>query len=199
MEFAIALVGFVFISTITPGPNNFLLAASGLRFGVKRTVPHVLGIHMGIYTLVVLCGLGLGKLLLETPLALTALKVFGSGYLIYLAWKIIGFQMPDESETSTQKPMTILEAGLFQFSNPKAWMMATTGLNIGFAAGEATWSAIVLLCLGFSTLGLCCNFVWVWMGASLRRFLAVPTYRILINGSLAVVTLATVVMLWLMD
>ncbi len=200
MDFAIALTGFVFISTITPGPNNLLLAASGLRFDVRRSVPHVLGIHLGVYLLILLCGLGLGQLLLQSENALFALRIFGSLYLLYLAWKILGFRMPEElDEDSVERPMTLFEAGLFQFSNPKAWMMATTGLNIGFAAGQGTGSAIALLCVGFATLGIGCNFAWVWAGSSLRRFLAVPVYRLLINGGLALITLATVGMLWLID
>lgn len=73
MEFLIPFIGFIFITTITPGPNNFLLAASGIRFGFRRTLPHVVGIHFGVYALVALCGLGLGQVLLAAPGALLSL------------------------------------------------------------------------------------------------------------------------------
>lgn len=199
MESVIALIGFVFISTITPGPNNFLLAASGLRFGIRETVPHVMGIHAGVYSLVILCGLGLGRLITEVPAALLALKIFGSVYLAYLAFQIIGFDLDVEEGEEIRKPMTAMQAGLFQFSNPKAWMMATTGLNIGFSAGGDTWSAIALLCLGFASLGICCNFTWVWLGASMRQFLDNPRKRVMVNGVLSIVTVATIAMLWLAD
>lgn len=196
MELAISFFGFIFISTITPGPNNLLLAASGIRFGVRRTLPHIAGIHLGVYLLIALCGLGMGQLLLATPYAVVALKVFGSGYLIYLAWKIIGFELDSSDGTSTDQPMNLLQAAIFQFSNPKAWMMATTGLNISFAWNNNMASAVVLLCLGFATLGILCNLTWVWLGSSLSRLFTNPTYRLIINATLAIVTVATVIMFW---
>ncbi len=197
MDILTPFLGFILISTITPGPNNLLLAASGSRFGVRRTIPHVIGIHCGVYTLVALCGLGLGKLILAAPLAIIALKIFGSLYLMYLAWKILGFQLASQSLQDVEQPMGILEAGLFQFSNPKAWMMATTGLNISFGFDNNMVTAVILLCLGFGTLGIVCNFAWVWFGSSLSGFLAVPAYRYWINGGLAMITMATVMMFWI--
>jgi threonine/homoserine/homoserine lactone efflux protein len=197
MEFLIPFIGFIFITTITPGPNNFLLAASGIRFGFKRTLPHVVGIHFGVYTLVALCGLGLGQVLLAEPRALLILKVFGTVYLIYLAWKILGFQPGNQQDDDVAAPMTIAQALIFQFSNPKAWMMATAGLNISIAFNDSMLTAVLLLCAGFATLGIFCNFTWVLMGASLRDAITVPVYRYWINGGLALLTITTVLMFWM--
>ena len=208
MESVLPLLAFVFISTITPGPNNFLLAASGLRFGVFRTLPHVLGIHLGVYTLVILCGFGLGQALMAVPSLVLGLKLFATGYLCYLAWKILGFEVQhDEAEENVHSPMRIHEAGLFQFSNPKAWMMATTGINFALTAvgdpatgvepGQSgLWLAILLLCVSFATLGAGCNLLWVWLGSSLRQALAKPASRRWINGGLAVMTVTTVAAFW---
>jgi threonine/homoserine/homoserine lactone efflux protein len=196
MEALISLIGFVLVSTITPGPNNFLLAASGVRFGVRRTIPHVIGVHCGIYILVALCGLGLGQVLVAVPGAILGLKVLGSAYLVYLAWKIIGFRLTDEHLQEVRQPMGVLQAGLFQFSNPKAWMMATTGINIALAFAPSMPTAVISLCLGFATLGAVCNFAWIWLGASMSRFLADPIWRYWINTGLSLITVITVAMLW---
>ncbi|MEM7004070.1 MAG: LysE family translocator [Pseudomonadota bacterium] len=195
MEWFIPLAGFILISTITPGPNNLLLAASGINFGVRRTLPHVVGIHLGVYSLVVLCGLGLGQVLLALPDVLIGLKVFASVYLLYLAWQIIGFRFREDAAQA--EPMRILQAGLFQVSNPKAWMMATTGLNFSLAIADDMSIAVIALCLGFATLGTLCNLSWVWLGASLQTAMRQPHLQRLINGVLAAITLATVVMFWM--
>ncbi|MFK7978205.1 MAG: LysE family translocator [Halioglobus sp.] len=196
MDILTGLLGFVLVSTITPGPNNLLLAASGIQFGVRRTIPHVIGIHCGVYILVLLCGLGLGQILLAAPAAIVALKLFGSGYLLYLAWKILGFTPAQPNEQNGAQPMRILEGIIFQFSNPKAWMMAATGINISLGFDKGMVAAVLSLCLGFATLGLLCNFAWVWFGASLSGLLGKPIYRYAVNGGLACITLLTVALIW---
>lgn len=196
MDYILPLLAFVLISTITPGPNNFLLATSGIKFGVRASVQHVFGIHCGVYLLVVLCGLGLGQVLLAFPEALLGLKLFGTGYLIYLAWKILGFQLGEGDIEVVGKPMTLIEALVFQFSNPKAWMMATTGLNIAIGIDGSMVTAVMALGVGFATLGLCCNFLWLCAGASLQSLWRRPVYQKLINGLLAVLTVLTIAMFW---
>lgn len=160
MEWLLALMVFVVITTGTPGPNNLLLAASGIHFGVRRTLPHVLGIHIGVYSLVLLCGLGLGQLILAVPGVVLALKVFATGYLAYLAWKILG--LGPQGDTTVTRPMRVWEAGVFQVTNPKAWMMAITGLNFSLAVDGTMPMAVFALCLGFATLGTLCNLSWVY-------------------------------------
>ena len=196
MEFLLPLLAFVLVSTITPGPNNFLLATSGIKFGVRASLRHVFGIHCGIYLLVVLCGLGLGQILLTFPQALIGLKVFGTGYLIYLAWKIIGFQLGENHTANVGKPMSTLQALLFQFTNPKAWMTATTGLNISIGIDGSMVTAVIALTVGFSTLGLCCNLLWIYAGASLQSLWQQKHYQRVINGALALLTVLTIVMFW---
>lgn len=196
MEILLALLVFVFVSTITPGPNNFLLATSGIKFGFRATLRHVAGIHLGIYLLVLLCGLGIGQLLTQFPEALIALKVFGTVYLGYLAWRILGFELQgDEMEVAGQ-PMGLIEALIFQFSNPKAWMMATTGLNISIGLDESVSTAVLTLCLGFPTLGLICNFAWLSAGASLRSLWMDARYQKSINTGLSLLTLLAIGTFW---
>ena len=196
MEILLALLVFVFVSTITPGPNNFLLATSGIKFGFRATLPHVAGIHMGIYLLVLLCGLGIGQLLAQFPEALFGLKIFGTLYLGYLAWKILGFELSGDELESTGQPMGLVEALIFQFSNPKAWMMATTGLNISIGFDDSVMTAVLSLCLGFATLGLICNFAWLSAGASLRQLWMDDRYQKPINVGLALLTLLAIGTFW---
>ena len=195
MEYLLPLLLFVLVSTVTPGPNNLLLAASGLHFGVRSTLPHVLGIHLGVYGLVILCGLGIGQILLAVPQVALALKLFATGYLAYLAWQILGLRV--SAESGSHRPMKIWEAGLFQASNPKAWMMAITGLQLALAVDPRVPAAVAMLCLSFATLGALCNLLWVAMGASLQTHLQDAGKRRWINGVLAALTVLTIVAFWL--
>lgn len=194
MDWLFPLLLFVVVSTVTPGPNNLLLAASGLNFGIRNTLPHVLGIHLGVYCLVALSGLGLGQLLLAEPGAAIALRLFATGYLLYLAWQILGLNPSNSARV--QRPMKTWEAGLFQASNPKAWMMAITSLNLALAMGGTIAQAVVLVCLCFATLGTLCNLVWVFMGASLQSHLQHEKKRRWVNGGLAALTLLTIGGFW---
>jgi threonine/homoserine/homoserine lactone efflux protein len=196
MEYLLPLLTFVLVSTITPGPNNFLLATSGIKFGVRASIPHVVGIQCGVHLLAVLCGLGLGQLLLLFPQALIGLKVFGTCYLVYLAWKIIGFQLGDDALEQGGKPMSVLQALFFQFSNPKAWMMATTGLNISIGIDGSALTAVLAFAVCFVTMGLVCNFLWLYAGASLQSLWQQKQYQRIINSVLVLLTILTIVLFW---
>jgi len=196
-EIIASTLAFVVISTITPGPNNLLLASSGMRFGVRATVPHLVGIHCGVYLMVVLCALGLGPLLLAEPAFELGLKVFGSLYLLYLAWMILGIRLDEADHEARGAPMNVWHALVFQFSNPKAWFMATAGLNIAFGLRNSMSVAVLALIISFATLGLICNLMWIGLGRSLQRLFAQDQYRKLINGGLGLLTVATVILIWL--
>lgn len=195
MDWLVPLLLFVLVSTVTPGPNNLLLAASGLHFGVRKSMPHVLGIHLGVYGLIALCGLGLGQLLLAAPGAAIALRIFATAYLIYLAWQILGLKPSTSAEA--RRPMKIWEGIIFQASNPKAWMMAITSLNLALAMGGSMPQAVLIACLSFATLGVACNLVWVMMGVSLQSLLQDRKKRQWVNGRLAALTLLTIAGFWL--
>ena len=114
---------FALVSSITPGPNNVMLATSGLNFGFRRTIPHLLGVSIGFTLMVFLVGVGLGSVFQQVPALYTVLKYAGAAYLLYLAWKIANAgEMKDG--VSRARPMTFLQAAAFQWVNPKAWVMA---------------------------------------------------------------------------
>ena len=122
-----AFVLFAFVSSITPGPNNTMLLASGVNFGFRRSMPHALGISIGFMLLVICVGLGLGEVFKVFPWAYTLLRYVGAAYLLYLAWKIANAGGMSDSQDEQGKPMTFLGAAAFQWVNPKAWIMALGG------------------------------------------------------------------------
>ncbi|MGO4841915.1 LysE family translocator, partial [Rhizobiaceae sp. 2RAB30] len=115
-------------TSVTPGPNNLMLLASGVNFGFQRTVPHMLGIGAGFLVLLLSIGLGLGALLSAYPALHLALKFAGGAYLLYLAWRIAMSRSLSDSRGEKARPMSFLEAAAFQWVNPKAWMIALTGM-----------------------------------------------------------------------
>ena len=123
-ELLLAFILFAFVTSVTPGPNNMMLLASGVNFGIRRSLPHMLGISLGFMLLVAAVGLGLGQLFEQFPPLYTVLRYGGAAYLLYLAWKIAGSGAPDADGKATGKPFTFLQAAAFQWVNPKAWIMA---------------------------------------------------------------------------
>lgn len=195
LEAVIPIASFIFVSTITPGPNNIMLATSGMRFGMRATLPHIVGIHLGLYTLVIFAALGINQLLLNIPEVLLSLRLFGSLYLLYLAWKILGFTL-QASENTDHKPLSVFQALGFQFSNPKAWVMSTSAMALAIPLTGSTTSAAIALCLTWATVGFVCNCCWVLTGANFRQHLENPTTRRWISGILAALTVATIAMFW---
>ena len=115
---------YAFVTSITPGPNNLMLASSGLTFGFRRTVPHIVGILGGCFVLIAVTGLGLGAVFQAEPRLQLALKIAGAGYLLYLAWKF--WRAGELKDKGEGRPLTLANAAIFQFVNPKALVMAIT-------------------------------------------------------------------------
>jgi threonine/homoserine/homoserine lactone efflux protein len=187
----IALFGFAFATSITPGPNNMMLFASGVNFGFRRTIPHMLGIGAGFFTLLVAVGLGLGALLEASPMLHTTIKVLGGAYLIWIAWKIGNTHELGEAKSSA-KPMTFLNAAVFQWVNPKAWVMAIGGMAAYADPNNVTWS-VLLVASVFAVVNVPCVSTWAGFGSVLREWLSVPPRLKWFNISMA---LLLVLSLW---
>lgn len=180
-ELLIALTGFAFVTLASPGPNNMMLMASGANFGMRRTVPHMLGVSLGFGAMVLLLGLGLDQIIAGSPLLEDVLKWLSMAYMLWLAWKIATSAPPVEG-VAVGQPMTFLQAAAFQWVNPKAWAMALGALS-AYAAGVG--GALVVAAI-FAVLGLPTLSVWVVMGQALRSFLAAPGRLRLFNTGMAV-------------
>lgn len=172
-DLLMALLLFAFVSSITPGPNNLMLLASGVNFGFRRTVPHMLGIGAGFVVLLLAVGFGLGAVLASYPKLHLALKTAGGAYLIYLAWRIATSRSMEERGQGAARPMTFLQAAAFQWVNPKAWVMAVTAMAL-YTSPQAPFLTVLLVALAFGLVNLPCVSSWAAFGTALRGFLADP-------------------------
>ena len=167
----LALLGFAFVTSVTPGPNNMMLLASGVNFGVRRTLPHMLGISIGHAVMVFLVGLGVAGVFAAYPLALTVLKGAAVGYMLWLAWKIARSGAPGEGR-AVGRPMTFLQAAAFQWVNPKAWAMALGAVAAYVPAPSV--GAYAMVAVVFAGVNLPSVAVWAAAGQGLRRWLDGP-------------------------
>ena len=185
-----ALAAFAFVTSITPGPNNLMLMASGANYGFRRTIPHMLGVGIGFAVMVVIVGLGLMQVFDAIPITHTILKYAGMAYLLWLAWKIAHAEMPDTTAPKG-KPMTFIQAALFQWVNPKAWQMALTAITL--YAPDRSLLSIVLVGVVFGMVNLPSVSTWTVLGQQLRRILSSRRRLIVFNYSMALLLVATLV------
>lgn len=187
-----ALALFAFVSSITPGPNNLLVMRSGARFGLASTGPHVVGIEAGLAGLVVLSHLGVGALLLALPASFVALRWACFAYLLWLAWQVLrdsGASANDGAQDA--RPMSVAAAALFQLVNPKAWMMAITGITAFSSAGDLGAGALGTVIAMFVAIGTPCILLWGLWGAAIHRVLRRPAARRTFNVTMAAIVAAT--------
>ncbi len=174
VEIFLALLVFAFVSSVTPGPNNLMLLASGVNFGFRRTIPHMLGIGAGFFILLLAVGFGLGALIETVPSFYTVLKFAGGAYMLYLAWKIaMSRSIGEAKHRDKAEPMTFLQAAAFQWVNPKAWVMAITGIAT-YANHENYYVAVLLVSTAFAIVNLPSVSVWAGFGTLLRNWLSDP-------------------------
>ncbi|WP_158774863.1 LysE family translocator [Cobetia sp. L2A1] len=179
--------------TLTPGPNNVMLTASGANYGYWRTLPHIFGIMIGCLVLFVGIALGLGLIFERYPIVQTLLKLLGSAYLLYLAWKIATAPPPDFSSQQDARPMTFMAAALFQFANPKAWVMGIA-LMAGFLPDNGPVLLNALLLAGFAELvALPCISLWAGFGTAIGRLLRTERSWKIFNRVMGVLTASCVI------
>ncbi|MET0544716.1 MAG: LysE family translocator [Caulobacterales bacterium] len=172
-ELFIAFTVFAFVSCVTPGPNNLMLMASGTNFGFARTVPHAMGVNFGFVFMVLLVGLGLAQLFERFPAAQHTLRIASAIYLVYLAWKIANAAPPQAGVSANAKPMTFLQAALFQWVNPKAWTMALTAVT-AYAPAENPMLGLAIIVAVFAIVDIPAVSAWMMIGVQARRFLDQP-------------------------
>lgn len=181
-----ALMGFAFVTSITPGPNNLMLMASGANFGLRRSLPHLLGVALGFGGMILLLGLGVAQLIHTAPRLALAMKGVSLIYMLWLAWKIAHAGAP-EGGVARGRPMGFLAACAFQWVNPKAWMMALGALS-AYAEGARGVLAVAAI---FMLVNLPSVAVWAAMGQGLRGALQNPRRLRLFNGVMALLLVAS--------
>ena len=197
MDMLWPLASFAFVSSITPGPNNIMLTSSGIWFGFRRSLPHMLGVTAGFGLLAALCAIGMGGVLLALPGIALVLKVLGSAYLVWLAWQLCRMRI-GAAASAGARPMSFWGAAAFQFANPKAWVMGITGAaafmpmlhNLPVPLG------ILLYCLVFCAINLPCVSLWAGAGAALRRYLERPLWAAAFAVCMVGATLYSALAIW---
>jgi len=187
-EQLLALAAFAFVTSITPGPNNLMLMASGANFGVRRTVPHMLGVALGFVFMTVLVGAGLAQAFVAVPQLYTALKVVSVAYLLFLSWKIATAPPPGKASRAG-RPMTFLAAAAFQWVNPKAWAMALTAVSV--YTPSQTKAGILAVAIVFGIVNLPSVGTWAVLGQGMRRVLTNPVRTKAFNVLMAVLLVAS--------
>ncbi len=186
-DLLLGLVAFAFVSSVTPGPNNLMIMASGANFGIARSVPHALGISLGFGVMIVLVGLGLAQVFVRWPVAKTLLALLSVAYLLWLAWKIAR-AAPPEARSGEAVPLTFLQAAAFQWVNPKAWTMALTAVTLYTAGGP--WAVVPVAAI-FTVVNLPSISVWLVLGVQMRRFLTSPGRLRAFNWTMAALLVAS--------
>jgi threonine/homoserine/homoserine lactone efflux protein len=181
-EIFAALLTFAFVTSVTPGPNNVMLLASGVNFGFRRTIPHMAGVALGHALMVFLVGVGLMGAFIGYPPLQFGLKIVSVFYMLWLAWKI-AVAVPPSGAKVEGRPLTFLQAAAFQWVNPKAWIISLGAVAI--YAPDQQWSAVAWVALGFLCVGWSTTVIWTTLGLSLRRFLQRPSWLRAFNYTMA--------------
>jgi threonine/homoserine/homoserine lactone efflux protein len=189
------LVLFAAAVTLTPGPNVVLVTASAANFGFRRTIPQMLGITFGFGSMVLATGLGLAGVVHAEPRLHLLLKYAGAAYLLYLAWRIA--RADAAGAAARARPIGFVEATLFTWMNPKAWVSAL-GAAAAFTTvgGNVVWESglIAAVLAAFCLLSAA---VWAGFGTVIGRYLANPRARVAFNWSMAgLLVLSLIPVLW---
>lgn len=189
-EILIALIGFAIATSITPGPNNLMLMASGANYGLRRTVPHMLGISLGHAFMVTMVGVVLLKIFATYPILNVILIVLSVIYMLWLAWKIAN-AVPPEAKAVTGKPFSFLQAAAFQWVNPKAWFMAITAISGYAPQGYGIWVGSLMVAGVFAATNLPSITIWAWLGVQVRRWLGSAKRLRTFNITMAILLVAS--------
>ena len=187
------LIAFVLFATVmffTPGPNNIMLLSSGLTYGFRPTIPHIMGITIGFAFMVGAVGLGLGTIFIAYPVLQTILKYAGVAYLVYLAWAIAMSEPPSADQDRSGRPMTFWGAAMFQWVNAKGWVMVIGTITAYAAIAAYPWNIAIQVSLSLILGVLSCT-TWALFGTALRPVLTSRRAVRAFNIVMAVLLLAS--------
>ena len=188
-----ALISYYFVMFVTPGPNNAMLTASGIKFGFKKTIPHLIGIPFGHVIQITLVCFGLGNLFQKYPLVQNYLKWLCFIYLLYLGWKIIGSFSEHKKESG--RPLKLYEAAFFQFINPKAWVVALTASTAFFPVNENFYLATTFVALTAPFICFPSICLWALFGSSIKMLIKNAKIKKITEYFLAVLLIITAIII----
>ena len=187
----IALVTFAFISAFTPGPNNAVLLATGVNHGFRAALPMILGVGIGFPFLILCIGLGLGQIFDNYPWIITVIKVAGTIYMLWLAYKIATSQPSENDSVAATKPLNFIQGCAFQWVNPKAWIMGTYSISAFILPGQFKLGLISVVGV-YLLMGLTSAATWAGFGVALKNLMNDPKWFRIINISLAAALVASI-------
>ena len=183
---------YYFVMYATPGPNNSILTASGIKFGFIRSIPNIIGISSGHGVQLALVCFGLGSLFSQFPILLEVLKYIGACYLLYLAWKMFGSLNISITEEKSS-PLKYYEAILFQFVNPKAWVICITAVSLFYPENVNLIIGTLFLVIMSTIINLPSISMWAFGGSIIRRYLSNKKLKTIIEWILATLLLGTAI------
>jgi threonine/homoserine/homoserine lactone efflux protein len=190
LQTLIAVLIFSTVMAFTPGPNNAMLASSGSRFGLARTLPHAAGVTLGFPVMIFLVGLGLASILLASPLLQLGMKSVSCAYLLWMAFQIARSDSTKESR-SKDRPLTFLQAAAFQWINPKAWLMAVGAISAYTTASGRLYLEVAIIAAVSLVVSIFSTLTWAAFGAGIRRWLRSHTALRLFNIAMALSLVAS--------
>ncbi|CAK9886517.1 MAG: Cysteine/O-acetylserine efflux protein [Candidatus Erwinia impunctatus] len=192
-----SMLGFLWVAAITPGPNNMLLTAAGANFGFLRSLWLLFGIMLGMQTMLLMVAFGVGGLILLYPSLHLFLKIAGSLYLLWLAWKIAtaAYEKLDTEVTQTT-PMPFWQGGILQLINPKAWLMALGAVSSFSLAGDAYQGSVIAISFGMALVNLVAGIVWLGFGTLIGKILRSRRAWLIFNVTMGGLTAACVLLIW---
>ncbi|MFT6388676.1 MAG: threonine/homoserine/homoserine lactone efflux protein [Cellvibrionaceae bacterium] len=187
-----AIFLFALVMVVTPGPNNIMLMASGLNYGARRTIPHAFGIILGVPVMTLAVGFGLGQLFIAVPFLHQFIKVAGITYLLYLAWQVASTKAPASEDYAgdVSQPFTFFQALLFQWVNPKAWVMVVGAISAYTSNNFNVEILIIALC--FFCAAFFSTSLWTFCGSLLSRGLRSAHHRVLFNRTMGVLLVLSI-------
>lgn len=193
----LSMLGFLWVAAITPGPNNMLLTASGANFGFLRSLWLLIGIMIGMQVMLLMVAFGIGGLILLYPSLHLILKIAGSAYLLWLAWKIATASYEKlETDNAPAAPMPFWQGGLLQLINPKAWLMALGAVASFSLAGDEYRHSVVAISIGMALVNMVSGLIWLGFGSLIGRILRSRRAWTIFNVSMGLLTAACVLLIW---
>ncbi|CAA6828497.1 MAG: Transporter, LysE family [uncultured Sulfurovum sp.] len=189
----LSITSFAFATAMTPGPNNFMLLSSGLTFGYKKTLAHILGVMVGFPIMILAVGLGMGSVFEMYPVLYDVIKVVGIAYLLWMAWKIATSSSTIRNSDEVKKPFTFFQAVLFQWVNPKAWVMVITVMGSFITSTKHAFLQVFIIAFIYLCIGLLSTNFWALGGVYLQKFISHEKSIKLFNMSMAVLIVLSVV------
>ena len=197
VTFFLSMLGFLWVAAITPGPNNTLLTAAGANFGFLRSLPLMLGIMLGMQSILILVAFGVGSLLLLYPALHLTLKIAGSAYLLWLSWKIATAKYEHiETDATSATPIPFWQGGLLQIINPKAWVMALGAVASFSLTGQNYLHSVAMISLGIALVNIIAGIIWIFFGSFIGLFLRSHRAWMIFNIFMGMLTAACVLLIW---